>query len=81
MNPRDFVPDNVQTVSTRTSEQEASNIVANNLAINIPHPTKLRMRIVGWVVHEDDVGSGTAIVALDKIAHTWRSLMAWKSSV
>ena len=51
---------------------EADRIANRTTIFNVPAPDKPGMRMVGWYVPEDQIGLGTALLAIEKIAKAWR---------
>lgn len=52
---------------------EADRIAARATTFNHPAPDKPGMRMVGWYVPENQVGLGTTLLALERIALAWRN--------
>ena len=49
-------------------EDQVNAILSTRGAVvNYPHPHKVGKRIVGWVIDEEKIGLGTAILAVEEI--------------
>ena len=63
----------MQTDWPPSIDVEADRIASRTTTFNRPAPDKPGMRMVGWYVPEDQVGLGTTLLALDRIALAWRN--------
>jgi len=52
---------------TMTIDDRVARVIASKHYINIPHPTRPGMRVVGWLVDEDVAGLSEGLDVMEKI--------------